>query len=376
MRRLPRLCFIIPSLGLGGTETQLLRLVRGLSSPFEISIICTREGGTLYGDARRLGADVKILGGYGGWDFTLKGKIVHAFGAQRPDIVHTFLFGFDLVANRAARQRGVPVVISSRRELATWKKMRHVRVQKRANALVNAVVANSRAAAEFAIQQEKLAAGMVTVIPNGIDALALLQHGDVELIRRRYKIPRKVKVIGTVANFSPVKDYPLMLKIAREIEARRPDVHFLFVGVGPQRDAMEDRAESYGLREKVTVVTTIAEMADLYALMDVFVLCSKAEGLPNVIMEAMAAKRAIVAAAVGGIPELIDNGRTGHLVESRKPSDFADAIEKVLNDPEGRRAMGERAHDVIAEDYSVDAMVAAYNSFYMKLLQETSSKGP
>ena len=92
--------------------------MRGMIDDFDLTLICTRSEGALVGDARRLGVTVRVLGVNSGWDFRVGPKIERVLRAQSPDIFHTFLFGFDLYANRAAEHCNVPVIISSRRELA------------------------------------------------------------------------------------------------------------------------------------------------------------------------------------------------------------------------------------------------------------------
>lgn len=370
-----RVCYVIPSLDVGGTERQLLYLLRGLAQDHELTVLCTRQAGTLAGDARRLGVFVHAVRAWSDWDFTLERRIARYFRGHRPDIVHSFLFGFDLPINRAARDTGVPVIISTRRELATWKKPRHIRLQKKANRLVGCIVANSRAVQEFAIEQEKAPRSLFRVIPNGIDADAFASEVDRHHIRSRLDIPFHTHVIGIVANFSPVKDHALFIEIAKEIMRRRADVHFLMAGSGPLQEHYERVLESQNLADRFTRTVTLQELPDLYRLMSVSVLCSINEGFPNAIMESMAAGTPVVAAAVGGIPELIEDGVTGRLVASRDPRDFADAIQWVLDHPEESRAMAERAAQSVRAKFSVETMIAAYRSLYAELLAEFVRKG-
>jgi len=370
-----RICYVIPSLHVGGTERQLITLMKGLIGDHELTVICTHDAGALVGDARCTGAYVHELHGAGGWDLTLQRKMRHVFRSHRPDVVHTFLFGFDLAANRAARETGVPVVVSSRRQLATWKKRRHIRLQKKANRLVDCIVANSRAVAAYAAEQEGLSVSQFRVIPNGIDADRFLSQADLSQVRLRYKIPYHTKVIGMVANFSPVKDHDLFLNTAGELMDRRADVHFLLVGTGPRRDEVVGAIGARRWQDRFTITSTIEEVPDLYRLMSVSVLCSKVEGFPNAVMEAMAAGRPVVAAAVGGIPELIEDGVTGRLVVRRSPSDFANAIDHVLNHPEQGEGMGARAATYVRTHLTVDRMVAAHRALYAELLVQSAQRG-
>lgn len=366
--------YIVPSLGVGGTEGQLILLMRGLVRDHSLTVICTRHDGAFSGDARRLGAQVRVLGLRSGWDPRATGKIAALLRGHPPDIVHTFLFGFDLCANRAAHAVGVPVVLSSRRQLATWKKWRHLWIQRKANAFVDGVVANSGAVARFAIEQEGLDPGLMYVIPNGIDADSFVANANVEHARRRYKIPPERRVVGIVANFSPVKDYPLFVAMAERLVQQRDDVHFLAVGAGPLAKNIEDLVEKKGLWERFTRVSTICERPDLYAIMDVCVLCSKVEGFPNAIIEAMAAGTPVVAADVGGVPELVINGQTGRLVASRDPEDFAEAVAGLLDHPEGARRMAAAAAAFVRRELTVDQMVNTYRALYADLLEKSRGK--
>jgi glycosyltransferase involved in cell wall biosynthesis len=108
--------------------------------------------------------------------------------------------------------------------------------------------------------------------------------------------------------------------------------------------------------------------------MDVAVLTSKTEGFPNAVLEAMASARPVVSAAVGGVPELIDDGHTGRLVASRDPAAFADAVLELLGDGPCAAAIGQRAAEHVRTRFSVDAMVRAHRELYERLLS-TARRG-
>jgi glycosyltransferase involved in cell wall biosynthesis len=370
-----RICYVIPSLSVGGTERQLTELIQGLALDHDQIVVCTRGGGVLAGDVRRAGVDVHILDTKTAWDPSLFWKLRKLFQKHRPDIVHSFMSGFDLTANLAARNARVPVVVSSRRELATWMKRRHRLMQNWANRCVDCIVANSRAVVQYAVENEKVDPSLFRVIPNGIRAEAFVSHTDRHDLLLRHRIPFHHRIIGMVANFSPVKDHALFVKTAELLIKRRADVHFLLVGRGPLVGAIEGLIAARGMESSFTRVAAFDEIPDLYALMDVSVLCSKAEGCPNVIMESMAAGRPVVAVAVGGITEILRDGDTGCLVHSRDPADFADAIECVLDHPDESRAMAERAGRFVRTELTLDRMVESYRRLYAELLANTQRKG-
>ena len=373
-----RLCYVIPSLDVGGAERQLTYLARGLAEDHEVTIVCTQQEGALVSQVREAGVAIRVLDGwnrFGGWDPQIRSKLRRLFRQHRPDILHTFLFGFDLPANRAARETGVPVVISSRRQLADWKRPRHIRLQRKANDLVDCIVANSQAAADYALRQEGGPSSRIRVIPNGIHAEAFASGAGPASLRSRFNLPNVPHVIGVVANFTPVKDHALFVEIARELLRRRTDVHFLMVGNGPLRKPVDRTLKQLRISEHFTRLDTVEDMPALYSLMAVSVLCSHSEGLPNAVMESMAAGAPVVASAVGGIPELIQDGETGVLVDSRDPKVYADVIAGLLDDPHRRGAISRAGREHIQEHHSVDRMVASYRELYNELLVRSAGAG-
>jgi glycosyltransferase involved in cell wall biosynthesis len=370
-----RICYVIPSLNVGGTEKQLLALIEELVHDHEVTVVCTNDAGAFGGDARRLGAYVRELHLRGGWNFRMRSRLRRVFRSHRPDVLHTFLFGFDYQANLAARDTGVPVVISSRRQLATWKKRRHIRLQRKANRLVDCVVANSQAVANYAIDQENADPALFRVIPNGVDVDAFKTFADPDHVRARYGIPPKKRVVGIVANFSPVKDYPFFGQIAIRLLERRHDVHFLAVGSGPLLKRVQQLFKVAGLNDYFTQIATLSKMADVYSIMDVSVLCSISEGCPNAVMEAMAARRPVVAANVGGVPEIIQDGETGRLIDGHDPKLFAEAIDALLSDEREAQRMGAAAQTYVREHLSMERMADAYRKLYAELLIRTSRNG-
>jgi len=368
MTRRVRVAWVVPTMRVGGTERQLLHLVRGLSDDFEATVICTRSEGALIGDARRAGAYVRVLDYGTAWDIRMRRRLSRILSRHTPDVLHTFLSGFDLFANQAAVKAGVPVIISSRRELATWQKRRHIWMQRRANRLVDCIVANSQAVADYAAQREGEDPGRFRLIRNGIDASRFRSPLDQVSLRKRFKIPQDAQVVGMVANFTPVKDHRLFLNMASHLMERHPKIHFLLVGTGPLREVIRRHiGHRHGL-DRFTRISTVGEVADLLGAMDVFVLTSKVEGSPNALIEAMASRTASVAAKVGGVVELVRHEETGLLVGSRDPKDFADAVTRLLKDAALGTKLGTAAGRWVEEHLSLEHMLREHRHLYHELL--------
>lgn len=371
----PRIAWVIPTMRVGGSEIQLLHLMKGLINEFEMTLVCTRSEGALIGDARRAGAYVRVLDSGSGWDFRVQRRLQHIFQSHTPHIMHTYLSGFDLFANRAARKAGIPIVMSSRRELATWQQGRHRFMQRLANKYTDCIVANSQAVANFAAQQEGEPLGRFRVIPNGVEPDNFVSKVPRDQIRARFRLPPHTMTVGMVANFSPVKDHRLFLDMASLIIKQRQDVHFLLVGTGVLVDQMRDLISRRRQEQYFTRIGTVGEVSDLLHVMDVSVLTSKMEGFPNALIESMSASKACVAGRVGGIPELIQHNVTGCLVDPRTPESFAGEVLALLADPDRRARLGQAAGIWVRAHLPMAQMVNAHRLLYHEVLREKLRKG-
>lgn len=371
----PRIAWVIPTMRVGGSEIQLLHLMKGLIGEFEMTLVCTRSEGALIGDARRAGAYVRVLDSRSGWDFRVERRLQHIFQAHTPHIMHSYLSGFDIFANRAARKAGIPIIVSSRRELATWQQGRHRLMQRLANKYTDCIVANSRAVAEFAAQQEREPLNRFRIIPNGVEPERFVATIPREQITSRFRLPPRTLNIGMVANFSPVKDHRLFLDMANLILKERQDVHFLLVGTGALVDPVADTIRRRKQERYFTRVGTVGEVSDLLHVMDVAVLTSRMEGFPNALIEAMSAYKPCVAPRVGGIPELITDGETGCLVEPRNAEAFARRVLTLLSNPGERVRLGEAAGAWVRGHLPMDRMVQGHRALYHELLREKLRKG-
>jgi len=208
-----------------------------------------------------------------------------------------------------------------------------------------------------------------TVIANGVDLRCFVDL-DGGPVRRRIGIPDEACVVLFVGNMTlPVKGHRELLRIARGVVADRSNVWFVFVGeyTGP---ASGDR------RIVFTGGVSSEAMPDIFAAADVFAFPSQAEYAPLVIIEAMAAGVPQVTYAVGGIPEQVEDGRTGLLVDLGDRARFEAALTGLLNDPDGRRAMGTAARTRVERLFSLERQVSRTEELYGRLLVERSMRSP
>jgi len=184
---------------------------------------------------------------------------------------------------------------------------------------------------------------------------------------------RPVEIL-CVARLSPVKGHAILLKVVEELALRGHDVHLTLIGDGDLRHSLEQLAETMSIAHRVRFMGSVGQdvIHTHYASADVFVLPSFAEGVPVVLMEAMAAKCPVVATRINGIPELIEDGVTGYLVPPGRPDRLADAVEKILAGPRNAERMALAAHEKIRRDFSLHTVAHQLDHIFSLALHRKS----
>jgi glycosyltransferase involved in cell wall biosynthesis len=271
-------------------------------------------------------------------------------------IVHTCELYANIFGLPAAALAGVELRIGNRRELVTPDKTRgHLAWQRAAYRAAHAVVANSAAAAEQ-LRREGVPSAKIRVIPNGVDCAALSPAPRMPA--------RPIRRVVTVANLRPEKGHDTLILAASRIVDERPDTEFLIVGDGPLRESLEQQVACRGLGSRVQFLGERNDVPALLASSDLFVLPSRSEACPNSVLEAMAAGLPLVASRVGGVPELVESGAHGLLVDPDRPDELAAAMLNLMNRPQFAFGLGHAARERVERQFSFDRMVSGFEHLY------------
>jgi glycosyltransferase involved in cell wall biosynthesis len=205
------------------------------------------------------------------------------------------------------------------------------------------------------------------VVPLGLE----LERFTVALPRgglRQTRVPSATPLVGIVGRLVPIKDVPTFLEAAARVRARRPDCRFAVVGDGEERGALEKRAHELGLDEAVTFHGWQPDMTAVYGDLDVVVNCSRNEGTPVALIEALAAARPVVATRVGGTPDLLGDDERGRLVPPSDPEALARSIVETLDNPEEARGRALAGRRYVLERHSSARLVGDIDALYRELL--------
>ena len=285
--------------------------------------------------------------------------------AWQPDALISFVYQANVLGRLAGRLASVPVVISSVRNERFGGRGREL-VMRATDRLSTVTTTNSHAAGERLVDRRIVPSDRLVVIPNGIDLEPFRRAGaERSALRSQLGIPDDQFVWLAAGRLEPQKDYPTLLAALAQCSTSPREHCLLIAGQGQLRSELERAAAELGLSRRVRFLGLREDVPQLVAACDAMVLASRFEGLPNVVMEAMAGARPVVATRVGGTPELVEHGVSGLLVDPGDPGALARAMCQVMAEPEASRlAMGSVGRAVIAEHYSL----AALNDQWLGLL--------
>jgi len=361
---------LISSAGHYGAENMLVSLALRLN---KIDCDCTvgvfenlhRPNTDVADTARRLGVPVEIFPCNGRADLGAIRRIRAYLQRRAFNVLHTHGYKANIYGYAASSPLSICLAATCHNwsygsmSLRAYSLLDHA-VLRRYHKVVTVSEEVANSLRRFGIPQHRLAA-----INNGVE---LSVFASSKPTFRNEIGNESGPVIGMVGRLIPAKGAQYLLRAAPDILAKFPNAVFVIVGEGPFRFALEGLARTLGIERNVIFTGQRRDMPGVYASIDVFVLPSLSEGMPLSILEAMAAKKPVVAACVGSISKFVIPGQTGLLV---KPSDIAglrDSILQLLQDSTFRLKLGEMGQRFVAEHFSAEAMASRYFSLYQMLV--------
>ncbi len=368
--------FVISGLERGGAERQLIIVANGLAArgwrvtvlsylPFSETSLRAEVD-----EPRVRLASLNATGGLG----KLAGlaRVAGIVWRERPDVLVGFMFHGMVAARVAGRIGGAGAVVSAvRSELDS--RMRE-RAMGATGWLTDAVTVMSESLAARLAERRVADRARLVVIPNAVDFGRFAAGGCRGETRRALGVGDDEFVWLAAGRLSPEKDYAGLMRAFGALGERR--ARLFIAGDGPLRGELARLVDELGLSGRVRLLGLRDDMAELYGACDALVLSSAWEGMPNVVLEAMASGRPVVATAVGAVPEMVADGETGYVVPAGDPAALAGAMGRMMRlAPDERRAMGEAGRRAVRERHSVESVVDGWEELFRRLL-EGKARGP
>ncbi|MGD1049074.1 MAG: glycosyltransferase [Candidatus Krumholzibacteriaceae bacterium] len=368
----PKVLQVIYSLYRGGAERIIAAQILGTDRRRFEHLVCSITGGSdLVVQMSDAGARVFLLGKRRRGDMTAVTKLASIIRRERIDLLHlhnsTGMFWGTLA--QIASGTGAPIVRTEHlpyfpEALPPLFRWVYPRFTKRAGRIicVSGLVRQS-----FAERFPELA-GKFVEIPNGI---RLQDYSDLPPraeCRARFKLPPDVKLIGTVGRMVPQKNHKLLIEALSLVRRAVPDAHLAIVGEGELRDGLAAYAADLGVSECVSLLGETRDIGHFYGAIDVFCLSSDFEGMPLVLLEALAAGVPAVSTEVEGIHEIMEDGRTGLLVPKGSAQLLAGRIVELLRDPSRAAGLAANGRKMVRERFSAEKMIEAIEAVYEEVL--------
>jgi glycosyltransferase involved in cell wall biosynthesis len=347
-----------------GGEAQVFLLMEGLRRLGHEILLLVPPKSRAEEVARDRGFQVAAVRMASDLDLGAVPALKRAMEAFRPDLVHLHTGRATWLGGLAARLASLPAITTRRMD-------RRIKKNWRTRLVYGPLVARAVAISP-AVRDALLEAGVdpakVSTIPSSVDPAALAPSVPRDATRRALEVPDGAVVFLVLASLIRRKGLDVLLDaLAAE---SHPGRVLWIAGEGPEREALEAQAEKLGLASRVRFLGRREDAADLLAACDVYVLPSRREGLGVSALEAMAARRPIVATRVGGLADAVADERTGLLVAPEDAAELARALARVAADPALRRRLGEAGPARLAEGFLASQMVDAYEKLYRSVLEE------
>ncbi len=358
---------VITDLDVGGAERALVALATGLEPRrWRPSVINLSGPGALVEPLEAAGISVESLDVNRRRPVQVIARLISALRRSKPRLVQSFLFHANLASKLAAPWAGSPWVVGGLR-VAERQKGWHLTLDRLTGSLSTGAVCVSAGVRRFSIEFGGLDPDRLVVIPNAVDGTAIDCAFAVD--RPSLGIPPDTFLTLYVGRLDPQKGVEFLLEAAAKVIETRSDWDLVLVGDGPLRPHLQARTETHPtLRDHVHWLGRRDDVPGLLKAADLLVLPSLWEGMPNVVLEAMAARRAVIGTRVEGTEDLVIPGRTGWLVPAADPQALAGALLEAASDRDRLRRFGEAARDRVEASFTPARVVEAYERLWAEVL--------
>lgn len=359
-----RVLQVVLQLDPGGTERLVVELTRRLHTRFPMAVCCLDEPGKWAAQLTTMGVEVTALRRAPGFHVGLAREVARVARRHDATILHCHHYSPFVYGRLAALLvPGIRLVFTEHGRLSDAPASRKRQLATR---LLRAGVPRLYAVSHD-LRRHLLEEGFpsrLEVIWNGIDPRRAPTDADRDHARAALGVSAEHQVIGSVGRLDPVKDFATLIRASTAVISRDPRVRLFIVGEGPEQAVLADLIRAEGLEDRARLLGHREDVPALLPGFDVYVNSSITEGISLTILEAMAAERSVVATAVGGNPEVVQDETTGLLCPARDAAALAGAITSLVADPPRSARFGAAGRERVLAHFTLDQMVQRYAQIY------------
>ena len=367
--------FLMMSLNVGGTEKHVFDLISHLNEEkFNPVICCIYNLGQIGMNLSKNKKGIKIYKDIARnkWDISCLWKLVNIIKKEKIDIFYTINFPLSqfwgaisakfggVTANVTRISRTNPTFHAKRRKLVNRVMMPSI----------DKVIAQAYSQKEFLVNFENIDAEKIEVIYNGVDLSKFRKSKDELALKESIGIPEDARVVGMVGRLVSDKGYPVFLNAAKIILNKMPDVHFLIVGDGAEKENLKKLTGQLQIESKIHFLGTVENVPQVVSLFDVAVMSSDFDTFSNSILEYMAMSKPVVATNVGSISEAVQHDVNGYLLQRGDIEGLAGSVLKLLDNEDLAVRMGNAGRKMVEDKFSIRRMVKTYEVLFEGVMKQ------
>ncbi|MGF1580089.1 MAG: glycosyltransferase [Gemmataceae bacterium] len=371
-KRKPTVCQVLHGLWVGGAEVLAARLARQLRDHYHFVFVCLDELGSLGKELQREGFRVEVLERGQGLDWRCPVRLAKILRHERVDLLHAHQYTpfFYSMMGRLLCSRPAVMFTEHGRHQPDYPRPKRIFANRLLLTRRDRVVSVGEAVRQALVDNEGIPSDRISVIYNGVDLQAFADNRvHREAVQAELGIKPTDFTIFQVARLDYLKDHLTAIRTFERVVLARPDSWLVLVGEGPEFPKIQSLVEEKNLAERVQFLGLREDVPRLLASADLFLLTSISEGIPLTLIEAMAAKVPIVSTNVGGVPEVIEDGKTGMLVPSGEDHLLARKILELASDGYRRRQIAQCGFERALAFFSETQMHSSYLQLYEEMLR-------
>jgi glycosyltransferase involved in cell wall biosynthesis len=363
-----KLMQITHDLAIGGLQQVVVNICKTIDrKKFDVSVLCLRNLGEFVPEIEKMGIRVLYLPQKeNGTDYFSFLKVAKILKKEKIEVIHTHNIQPFVDGTIGALLSGVKTIVHTDHSRFFPDKKRYMLAEWIMSNFAYKIIGVSDHTSQNLIKYEKISPKKIITIVNGIDGSKYDIKIDRDKKRKDLGLLQKGPIIGLVARLIKQKGITDLLKALPEVINKFPDVSLIITGEGPFEDELKRESCDLGINKNIFFIGSRLDIPELLKLFDLYVLPSVSEGLPMVLLEAMAAGCPIIATKVGGIPMAVKHGENGSLIEPKNPKVLSSEIIRLLLNKGLRERYSQRGIKIFREKFSAEMMTRKYEKLYLR----------